>query len=252
MPSPLNAVQMPYNWWADRKGHTIEAIIAHNTVGIDSRSYLSRGGERSDGSDRKVSIHILIQKDGAVYRYVPDERGANHAGFGTMPSGFTQVNPNLTTLGFELENARPNTPNDPYTDAQLLAMGAVILAWRQRWGNLPILRHATLDPDRRSDTVGLSVPEIEQWVKKAAGGPSAPPSSAFQHYLISHPRGARLREKPTTQQSATLLLLSQGTPIVGTEMTDGTETVEGEPRWVKTTVQHKSGFIWRGLLEVAP
>lgn len=165
--STPNVIQWPYNWWTDRKGQKIVAIIAHNTVGTDSRSYLSRGGERADGSDRKVSVHVLIQKDGTIYRYVPDERGANHAGFGTMPPPWSSVNPNRCTLGFELENARPNVPNDLYTEPQLLAMGWQIVQWRKRWGSLPIYRHAGLDPTRRTDPVGLSVDEIERWVQRA-------------------------------------------------------------------------------------
>jgi N-acetyl-anhydromuramyl-L-alanine amidase AmpD len=98
-------VQLRYNWSIDRASAPVVAIIAHNTVGTDSRAYLSRGGDKPDGSDRMVSIHSLIRKDGILYRYVPDERGANHAGYGKMPAGFPRLNPNRTTIGFELENA---------------------------------------------------------------------------------------------------------------------------------------------------
>jgi len=159
---------LPYNWSTDRGGHAIVAIIAHNTVGKDSRGYLSRGGSLPGGSDRKVSIHILIDKAGVVYRYVPDERGANHAGFGTMPRGFPQVNPNVCTLSFELENASDGiSVHDPYTDAQLQAMGFIIRSWREKYGNLPIFRHADIDPARRKDTVGLTVAQIESYAQAA-------------------------------------------------------------------------------------
>lgn len=180
LPPPI--VQRPYNWWTDRHGQKIVAIVAHNTDGTDSRAYLSRGGERPDGSDRKVSIHALFQKDGTCYEYVPDERGANHAGFGTMPAGFPQVNPNWCTLGFELENARPRIPNDPYTDAQLLTMGWWIVTKRSRWGHVPILRHAGLDPTRRRDPVGLDVAEIEAWADKAARLLTQP---LIRHYMAT-------------------------------------------------------------------
>jgi N-acetylmuramoyl-L-alanine amidase len=171
--------QLPYNWSVDRAGHTIEAIIGHNTVGYDSRLYLSRGGELPDGSDRMVSIHALIQKPGdIIYRYVPDERGANHAGFGTMPKGFTKVNPNLTTIGFELENASNGEGRiDPYPNSQLLAMGWFINETRRRHGPIPILRHADIDPRRRKDTVGLTIAQMEAWAVNAARAqPPAPPA----------------------------------------------------------------------------
>lgn len=167
---PLQTIQQPYNWWTSRDGHAIVAIVAHNTVGTDSRAYLSRGGDAPDGSDRKVSIHYLIPKSGnPIYQYVPEERGANHAGFGAMPAGYPHVNPNLITIGVELENASDGgTRVDPYPDAQLLAFGWLINDIRRRRGRLPILLHRTLDPTRRKDPVGLSAPDIEAWAARAA------------------------------------------------------------------------------------
>jgi hypothetical protein len=165
---PPQIKQLPYTWSTPRGGRKIEAIIAHGTVGTDSRAYLSRGGDLPDGSDKRVSIHVLIPKAGdPIYRYVPDAVGANHAGFGHMPARFTQVNPNLITLGFELENLQDG--KDPYPDSQLLAMGWQINAWRKAYGYLPVLRHTDIDPPpRKYDTVGLSVAQIEQWCVKAA------------------------------------------------------------------------------------
>lgn len=166
MAYPPTIKQLPYNWSTPRDGQSIVAILAHGTVGRDSRAYLSRGGELPDGSDRRVSIHALIQKLGdPIYRYVPDTIGANHAGFGAMPAPWSAVNPNKCTLGFELENLQDGT--DPYPDAQLLAMGYLINTWRAKYGHLPIYRHADVDPTRRHDTVNLSVAQIEMWAAKA-------------------------------------------------------------------------------------
>lgn len=188
-----NIVQLPYNWWSDRGSAPIEAIIAHNTVGTDSRGYLSRGGELPDGSDRKVSIHCLIQKDGTLYRYVPDERAANHAGFGVMPAGFPRINPNRCTIGFELENASNGKGRvDPYTPAQLMTMGWEINRIRTKYGHLPIFRHEDVDPKRRKDTVGLTITEIEAWAAKAkedqdpfgAWGDIGKPTGPAVHFAV--------------------------------------------------------------------
>jgi N-acetylmuramoyl-L-alanine amidase len=169
MPTAPTIVQLKYNWSIDRASAPVVAIIAHNTVGTDSRAYLSRGGDKPDGSDRQVSIHSLIRKDGVLYRYVPDERGANHAGFGKMPDGFPKINPNRCTIGFELENASDGRAHvDPYTDDQLLTMGWEINRIRAKFGPLPIFRHAQIDPDRRLDTVGLTIAQMEQWANAAA------------------------------------------------------------------------------------
>lgn len=160
----------PANWSSDRAGNAIVAIVAHSTVGSDSRAYLQRGGNKADGSDLRVSIHALIRRDGTIYRYLNDERAAHHAGFGTMPLGFPRVNPNLCTLGFELENRsdRKKGIYEAYTDAQLLAMGWLVNEWREKFGHLPILLHRELDPSRRDDPVGLSTVTLETWCVRAA------------------------------------------------------------------------------------
>lgn len=190
MPLPPEISQQPYNWWTSRDGHAVVAIGAHNTVGWNSRAYLSRGGDLPDGSDKKVSIHYLIAKSGAIDKFVSEERGANQAGFGTMPVGFPQVNPNKVLIGFELENASngkigPARVVDPYPDEQLLAMGWLILDIRRRHGPLPILLHRTLDPNRRSDPVGLDVATIEHWVQRAQAALAATaPDPAEQRWAL--------------------------------------------------------------------
>lgn len=186
-PPPVSRDYYPANWSVSRNGQPIVAIVAHGTVGTDSRAYLKRGGDAPDGSDRQVSIHVLIDRQGVIYRMVDDARGANHAGFGTMPKGMPQVNPNLVTLGFELESLQRGTPDD-YTEPQLLSMGYMVNAWRAAYGPLPILRHADIDPTRRKDPVGLSVAQIEQWCVKAAQMSAPQPSVTDDLYLGTSPR----------------------------------------------------------------
>lgn len=155
----------PAQYFADRQGQQILAIVAHGTVGTNSIDYLQSGG------GRMVSIHRLIEKDGTQYDMVPERYGANHAGFSTwVYEGKTYsqngINVNQVTLGFELENLQDG--KDPYTQDQLLSMGWLVNYWRAKYSHIPILRHADIDPTRRSDTVGLSVPQIETWAYKAA------------------------------------------------------------------------------------
>lgn len=181
MPFPPTIEQLPYNWSTDRAGQQVVAIVAHGTGGSDSRAYLSRGGDKPDGSDRKVSIHCLIRKDGTIYRYVPDERGANHAGAASsvlaLPGKTYRGGAvNRATLGFELENWQNGL--DPYPAMQLLAMGWLITDWRRRHGLLPLVRHGDLDPTRRRDPYQLTVATMEQWAEKAAQPPT------IRHYRV--------------------------------------------------------------------
>lgn len=172
----------PANWQSSRDGATPLVMIVHDTESPngDSRRYLQRGGSRADGSDRKVSIHALI-RNGIIYRMVDDSRVANHAGGelrnGVYSSSFTvngktyrgaQVN--RYSLGVELEHI-PGSPF--YSDADLYALGWLLGYWRTQFGPLPALRHATVDPTRRSDPVGLSTEQIEAWVVRATADPFA-------------------------------------------------------------------------------
>ncbi len=199
---PINHDYFPARWQSPRDGAPIVAIIAHGTGGTDSRTYLQRGGDLADGSDRKVSIHVLAQKDGTIYRMVADEQAAHHAGGILLPDGtissaltlngqtYRGHRINQVTLGFELENAQNGT--DPYTDAQLWAMGWQIARWRSRYGALPLFRHATLDPTRRRDPFGLTVATMELWARRAAA------DAPRRTYRVTSPVGANIRSGRST------------------------------------------------------
>jgi N-acetyl-anhydromuramyl-L-alanine amidase AmpD len=187
VPLPPTIINLPADYWTDRAGQAIVAIVAHGTGGRDSRDTLQHG----DG--RKVSVHVLITKAGQIYRIVTDERGANHAGAATSTftlhgKTYTGAGVNRATLGFELENLQDG--RDPYPDAQLLAMGWQIDQWRAAHGALPILRHAELDPTRRRDPYQLSMNDMELWAAKAA----QLPVPVVQHYTV--------RGLPVYQQQA--------------------------------------------------
>ncbi len=206
---PPQVVSLPADNSIARVGRPL-VIVAHDTEGVDSRNTLQHG----DG--RGVSIHCLIQKfpranhttdvlpglpprtsGVVVYRMVPDERGANHAGFSTWtyqgktytPSG---VSVNAISLGFELECKGKTDPTDHYTDDQLLAAGWLINLWRAKFGPLPLVRHAEIDPTRRSDTFHLSTTELEKWANAATLVYNPPPPVI--HTVTAGPFGAIAQE----------------------------------------------------------
>ena len=57
---------LPADFWIDRAGQLIVAIVVHGTGGVDSRTTLQHG----DG--RGVSVHRLIAKTGLIYDMVAD------------------------------------------------------------------------------------------------------------------------------------------------------------------------------------
>lgn len=251
MPAPPINHDFPARWQSSRDGAPVLAIIAHGTVGTDSRSYLQRGGSLPDGSDRKVSIHVLIAKDGTIYRMVPDERVANHAGGQLVGGQYSSVltvggqtyrghQINRRTLGFELENLQDG--RDPYPDAQLLAMGWQIARWRSRYGFLPLYRHAQIDPGRRRDPVGLTVETMELWVRRAQADAQA------RAYVVSAPAGARVR-RGRTANATILRALNPGEPWAGYETPGQRLTLDGfgtSGTWVCNAAGE---CVWRPLLE---
>lgn len=165
MPQPPRIIEHPSNHWSSRGGSAILAIVGHGTGGSNSLAYLTQ-------NPRSVSIPYLIARDGTIYHMVSDDRAANHAGAATstlVVKGQTYKGGrvNQVTTGFELESLQRNKPDD-YTEPQLLSMGWLINDMRRRHGPIPLVRHGTLDPTRRTDPVGLSVSAMEEWAVKAA------------------------------------------------------------------------------------
>lgn len=156
-------------YYQTRQGQSIKAIIAHDTERPkDDHSSLST---LITGDNRQVSIHVLIDEDGTSYILVPDNLAANHAGYGTITlDGYTyhqdaKYNVNTISLGFELEHTKGSKI---YPENQLLAAGYWINLWRSRYGNLPLLKHADVDPKRRSDPINLTVATLNEYALKAA------------------------------------------------------------------------------------
>lgn len=123
-------------------------IIIHASGGTDSRAWLS--------TDRRsqVSVHRLIEKDGTLYKILPDEKQCWGAGYGSV--GAT-VNLNPFALQIELENL--NDGRDPYPDVQVLSCARQVAEWWGLYGALPVLSHAQVDR-RKDDPRGFPWPHF--------------------------------------------------------------------------------------------
>jgi N-acetyl-anhydromuramyl-L-alanine amidase AmpD len=136
----------------------VQCIIVHATAGTDSRDWLTKT------SKPPVSIHVLIAKDGTIYRSTPVNRVAWHAGYGYLgkyqpKSVYGSVND--ISLGLELENR--NDGKDPYPDVQIDAAGYVIAGWWRDAGCVPLIPHGLIDA-RKSDPAGLDWSALYQAV----------------------------------------------------------------------------------------
>jgi N-acetylmuramoyl-L-alanine amidase len=98
----------------------------------------------------QVSSHYMIDEDGRIFRLVPEERRAHHAGV-SFWKGERDVN--SRSVGIELVNPGDEFGYRPFPDAQIEALLTLIPAIRSRWSipNGNIVGHSDVAPERKID-----------------------------------------------------------------------------------------------------
>lgn len=154
-------------------GRPIRMVVMHATAahGPGDFNYLRRGG----ATDRPVSIHYYIAKDGTISQMVPDKDIAWQAGKSTWVVDGARVAPscNPISLGIELENF--NTGKDPYPEAQYQAALWLTKQLVAKY-NVPrsqVVRHLDISPGRKTDPRGFP---WERFMAELFAPESAPPA----------------------------------------------------------------------------
>lgn len=112
----------------------------------------------------KVSSHYLIEEDGRLFRLVPEERRAWHAGVSFWKG---ERNLNHVSIGIELVNPGHEFGYRPFPEAQIATLIALLDDIRSRW-TVPdgrILGHSDVAPNRKVDPG-----ELFPWSRLAAAG----------------------------------------------------------------------------------
>ena len=143
------------NFWKGRRGFKPEAIVIHITEGTASSTidWFTR-------IESQVSSHYLITRSGKVYQFVKEEDTAWHAGKVVQASWKLLkqgVNPNLYTIGIELEGFDDQKP----TFIQALMTSAIISIICQKW-KIPlddqhIIPHRWIRRDKKCPGKGIDV-----------------------------------------------------------------------------------------------
>jgi N-acetylmuramoyl-L-alanine amidase len=114
--------------------------------------------------EAKVSSHYMIEEDGRLFRLVPEERRAWHAGvsFWKGEKGLNQC-----SIGIELVNPGHALGYRPFPEAQLATLTALLSDIRERWDvpDARILGHSDIAPHRKVDPG-----ELFPWAALAANG----------------------------------------------------------------------------------
>lgn len=114
--------------------------------------------------DAKVSAHYLVEEDGRIFRLVPEERRAWHAGVSFWQG---ERDCNAASVGIEIVNPGHEFGYRPFPDAQIGTVVALVEDVRSRWTipNDRILAHSDIAPARKQDPG-----ELFPWKRLAEAG----------------------------------------------------------------------------------
>lgn len=100
--------------------------------------------------DAKVSSHYLVEEDGRLFRLVPEEMRAWHAGK-SFWRGVTDVN--SASVGIEIVNPGHEWGYRPFPRAQMLTVLRLVseIAMRHRIDRAMVVGHSDIAPARKDD-----------------------------------------------------------------------------------------------------
>ena len=169
----------------------IDMLVLHYT-GMRSAAEALR---RLTSPEAAVSAHYLIDEDGAVWRLVPEERRAWHAGVSYW-RGRRDIN--SASIGIELVNPGHEFGYRAFPEAQVAALEVLCRDVLSRYQIPPrhVLGHSDVAPARKDDPG-----ELFPWRRLARAGiglwPEPPlDASAARDRDISSPPSATTRMPP--------------------------------------------------------
>ena len=127
-----------------------------------------RGGEaaldRLRDPAAQVSAHYMVEEDGRIFRLVPEERRAWHAGKSSW-RGETDVN--SASVGVEIVNPGHEFGYRPFPEPQIASVLALVGDIRSRWTieDVNVVGHSDIAPDRKEDPG-----ELFPWKRLAEAG----------------------------------------------------------------------------------
>ena len=166
----------------------IDTLVLHYTGMVSSGAALAR----LTSTDAKVSAHWCIGEDGTLWRLVPEERRAWHAGLSEW-RGRSSVND--FSVGIELVNPGHAHGYRPFPPAQMDALLDLVHAIVARHPIEPrnVVAHSDIAPTRRQDPG-----ELFDWARLAEAGVGLWPKGVAEPLEEGRPlrlgdRGAAVR-----------------------------------------------------------
>ena len=167
----LRIIDNPLPYY-DTRRHTISLIVLHSV------SFQTLKESLDSFETYKVSSHYLIDRDGTVYRLVPEDKKAYHAGISNWRRMTSGAKPSLNDCSIGIEFQRLPLPHAQLTQKQIKA-GIELCAQLMRKYKLKtnqIVGHADIAPNRKDDPVNFpwrtfGKARIGVWTDKMSPGP---------------------------------------------------------------------------------
>jgi N-acetylmuramoyl-L-alanine amidase len=158
----VKIVDRPSPNFDERAGGAPDAIILHYTDMKTAQEALDRLCDPD--FEKRVSSHYLIDIDGTVYRLVPEDKRAWHAGKSYWAG---ETNMNARSIGIELANPGHTNGYVPFPAAQMSALAELCRGIMIRHNIRPerVLAHSDIAPARKQDPG-----ELFDWEGLAAQG----------------------------------------------------------------------------------
>ncbi|HEX4862018.1 MAG TPA: N-acetylmuramoyl-L-alanine amidase [Rhizomicrobium sp.] len=159
-------------------GARVDILVLHYTGMRTAAEALARLCD----PDAKVSAHYTIDRAGAVYAHVPEDRRAWHAGVSYWAG---ERNVNARSIGIELVNPGHEFGYVPFTDDQVASLIDLASGIVERHRILPkrVLGHSDVAPTRKADPG-----EFFPWARLAEFGIGVwPPSPSASLTLGTSP-----------------------------------------------------------------
>lgn len=138
-------------------GTRVDTIIIHHTAtSSDERGTRSAVGWLSQ-KDSEASAHYVVGHDGRVYRLVPEDRTAWHAGASCLPWEKMKKGASVNGRSIGIELVNPGDGVTPFTEAQYRALGEILpdLVRRHGWTSV----QGWQAPNTLTSYVSVSGPE---------------------------------------------------------------------------------------------
>lgn len=243
------------NQWQGRFGHDVKGIIIHSMWGTYRGSINWFKNPKA-----KASVHYCISKGGEISLTVPEYNTAWHSGGVTAHKDESPkllrdnwgLNPNLITIGVELEDER--NKNWPYPPIQYVACVELVADICKRYSIEAnrgfIIMHREIDPINRSDPVGKwnhdkFIDDVKLILEK--GGVDGKFYPWEGEISITHP--VYVRKGPSTIYPLSgSKHLSKGAPVKVVGYTEG-ELYKGNKFWYKSD---RGNYIWSGCTSRIP